>query len=312
MFNQTHFFGKTWTEKRWGVKYNPEFPPVTLMDKIIVGPYLFWQRFSHTPLEFIPRFLYALEVLPKNIPVLTTRKNFPGQFMKYLIDIGYLDEKRIVEYEDVGTIFANEAYFSSEWPTCQNYCQRQYGIEYFGRMKRIMVPKDLPVEERDLIIWVQRTPGHSRYLSWEQIDQLKKMLNKYGKVVTFIGSEYKNMSSVIDLFKKAKVIISTHGAGLANLLFSAECTTVIELMFDDKFLQTPTAFYSASIARKLDYWMLHAKGGVMGPNVPNIDEIEDIMKQVMKEKEKLKKSKLHCWDLGNRNRQYIWDKRLWK
>jgi hypothetical protein len=82
-------------------------------------------------------------------------------------------------------------------------------------------------------------------------------------------------------------------------------------MYKEPFLQTPTAFYAASIARKLDYWMTLAEGGYQGGNVINISEIEAIVKQVLIEKEELKKNpKLHCWDIGKKNREYIWDKNL--
>jgi hypothetical protein len=38
-------------------------------------------------------------------------------------------------------------------------------------------------------------------------------------------------------------------------LFATECTSVIEIMYDNPAdLHSPSAFYAAAIARKLDYW----------------------------------------------------------
>eukprot|EP01080_Neovahlkampfia_damariscottae_P005561 gene5561-9379_t len=305
IFNSTHWFHKDWSER--GVGYRNQ--TVRYFDKIIAAPLTYWNTHSHLPLEFLPRLLYLLEVLPKDIPVIGSTKGFAGQYFKYMVDMKILDPKRIIEFNPAEYVFGKEVYFSREYPPCQNDCQRQYSLEFHGRLKRMMVPVDLPMEERDTIIYVHREG--SRALSPAQANELEAMLKKYGKVVRFIGKNYPALKDVIDLFKKAKIVISTHGAGIANLLYTAECTTIVEMMYNGAMLKTPTAFYGAAISRKLDYWMTLAQGTYEAANVINIAEIEEIVKQVLVEREERKKNpNLHCWDQGKKNRQYIWDKNL--
>jgi hypothetical protein len=206
IFNSTHWFLKDWSE-RSGVKYFNQ--TVKYFDKIIAGPLTYWNTHSHLPLEFLPRFLYLIEVLPKDIPVLGSTKGFAGQYFKYMIDMKILDPKRIIEFNPSEYVFGKEVYFSRDYPPCQNDCQRQYSLEFHGRLKRMMVPVDLPVEERDTIIYVHRQG--SRSLSPDQANALEAMLKKYGKVVRFDGKQYPLLKDVVDLFKKAKIVISTHG-----------------------------------------------------------------------------------------------------
>jgi hypothetical protein len=60
---------------------------------------------------------------------------------------------------------------------------RQYSPEYYGRVKKAFVPIDYPVEERDLIIVLNRRVG-SR--SIDNIAELLERMKKHGKVVGII------------------------------------------------------------------------------------------------------------------------------
>ena len=119
-------------------------------------------------------------------------------------------------------------------------------------------------------------------------------------------------TAIIEFFKRAAVVVGVHGAGLANIMFAAQCkllpsskqrrtitcrkrsfivlylqvrlhvcicetantstytyspllpppagTTVIELMWQGNYLNTPTAFYAHSVALRQDYWMVQSRG----------------------------------------------------
>ena len=41
---------------------------------------------------------------------------------------------------------------------------------------------------------------------------------------------YDDFAGTVEEFKRAAVVVGVHGGGLANILFSPQCTTVIELM----------------------------------------------------------------------------------
>ena len=90
---------------------------------------------------------------------------------------------------------------------------------------------------------------------------------------------------IVELFKSAAVIIGAHGAGLSNLLFSADCTSLLEIMYSEvDILPTPTAFYSYAIARSLDYWMLVENGGYFDSIHVRIPIIQQVLDQVLQEK----------------------------
>lgn len=50
------------------------------------------------------------------------------------------------------------------------------------------------------------------------------------KVVVFTGSDH-SVTSTIELFRRAKVVVGMHGAGLSHMIFSAPGTAVVEFLF---------------------------------------------------------------------------------
>ncbi len=91
-------------------------------------------------------------------------------------------------------------------------------------------------------------------------------------------------SGIIEAYKTSAVIIGVHGAGLANILFAPKCTTVIELMWRDNYLNTPTAFNALAIALDHDYWMVLGNGTYSGKVPVDIPKLQKIVKQVQREK----------------------------
>ncbi|MDB5122992.1 MAG: glycosyltransferase family 61 protein [Mucilaginibacter sp.] len=63
-----------------------------------------------------------------------------------------------------------------------------------------------------------------------------------------------NVNEQIEMVQQAKIIISTHGAALSNLLFSQDRTTVIEIFSPDYF--RTDCYYTLSSIMNLNYWYL--------------------------------------------------------
>eukprot|EP01023_Acetabularia_acetabulum_P033992 TRINITY_DN31907_c0_g1_i2.p1 TRINITY_DN31907_c0_g1~~TRINITY_DN31907_c0_g1_i2.p1 ORF type:complete len:599 (-),score=118.61 TRINITY_DN31907_c0_g1_i2:170-1966(-) len=115
------------------------------------------------------------------------------------------------------------------------------------------VEPSLPVEERDLIIYVTRKNEDSRRVSNEDevLSAIKKQYPKE-QLVVFEGSDM-NIKDTIDLFKRAKVVMGPHGAGLSHILFSAPNTHVVEFLF---MQHPPMMFWHIAAALRQNYWML--------------------------------------------------------
>ena len=69
-----------------------------------------------------------------------------------------------------------------------------------------------------------------------------------------------DVSELVDLFKRAKVIMGPHGAGLSHMLFAAPGTHVLEFQF---MRDPPMMFWHLAAALDQDYWLLpcRARGG---------------------------------------------------
>eukprot|EP01025_Chloroclados_australasicus_P002261 TRINITY_DN10522_c0_g1_i8.p1 TRINITY_DN10522_c0_g1~~TRINITY_DN10522_c0_g1_i8.p1 ORF type:complete len:380 (-),score=33.81 TRINITY_DN10522_c0_g1_i8:59-1198(-) len=111
----------------------------------------------------------------------------------------------------------------------------------------------LPEESRNLIIYVTRRNEDSRRVSNEQtiINAIKKEFPD-NELVIFDG-ESTSVEETVDLFKRAKIVMGPHGAGLSHILFSAPGTHVIEFLF---MQHPPMMFWHISAALRQNYWML--------------------------------------------------------
>jgi capsular polysaccharide biosynthesis protein len=69
-----------------------------------------------------------------------------------------------------------------------------------------------------------------------------------------------SLAEQVTLFSKAEIVVSPHGAGLANILFSPPGLTVVDIFEPSRFSKS---FWSMSGALKHDYWCL------IGDTVPS-------------------------------------------
>ena len=284
VFNATHAFRLNYAT----AKPNGASKPVKKFDKLISIVQVYQYANSHFMIEVLPHFLYLLEVLPKDIPVLFSNSSIVWQMCRHLSTLGLLDLSRMVLVDPKVHPFANELYFAQTYPGgCLSDSQKWSGTELAGRTKRLLAP-DLPFKERDLVILVSRQ-GHSRAFSnWDALNaglSCSSCLPDGYKLLIYDAKNYKTFGEIIDVFRRAVVVIGAHGAGLSNLLFTAGCTTVMELMYNDgSALQTPTAFYAHAIARGLDYWLMLVPGSYSGASKPPVVEVVGIVQQTIREK----------------------------
>jgi capsular polysaccharide biosynthesis protein len=143
--------------------------------------------------------------------------------------------------------------------------------------KNIVVPCHQIMNGREIPSWVIQylrdqflstsektaTPANRRiYISRRSSDRRLKNESEIISNLRYYGFclvelEKRSFREQIRLFREAQVVISPHGSGLANLVFSSRGTIVIELF--------PAAnldlFYRLSTALKLNYFFVKARNG---------------------------------------------------
>jgi len=83
-----------------------------------------------------------------------------------------------------------------------------------------------------------------------------------------------SIAEQVNLVQQAKIIVSTHGAALSNLLFSRDNLLVIELFSPDYF--RTDCYYSLSAMLNLNYWYIVGEKPA-GTNWGDIVIAEDLL-----------------------------------
>lgn len=125
-------------------------------------------------------------------------------------------------------------------------------------------------------------------------DKVSDLLSKYN-IETILLSKL-SFQDKINLFANSKLIIGGSGAGMTNLMFCKEGTTIVEI-FGDQFIDF-SHYYALAAKRKLDYHYLIGKNVgkvnsmVEGQNNDITIEL-DSLKRLLEKELLLKKSEVH-------------------
>lgn len=115
-------------------------------------------------------------------------------------------------------------------------------------------------------IYISRAKAARRKISNEE--ELIPILEKYGYEIVFM--EDLSFEVQVKLMRKAKIVVSLHGAGLTNILFMAPETKVVEIRFPgDKH---NNCYFSLADALGLDYYYLIGESSAPKIN-PHSDNI---------------------------------------
>ena len=258
------------------------------------------------------------------MPFLYKASGTTTSILKYMGKKGLLNFDKAIAIPDAGSqaspaAWAPRVYLAEQFPgQCLVDCQQQASKESSNRVKRLLKPEEVSMDNRNLVILLHRAGTRSIPPTVEK--EVLAVLNRTVagtpyrvKLYTFSKEEFPTFDAILDLFNRSAVIIGVHGAGLANLMWAPRCTSVIEIMYAGTALPTPTAFYAHSIARGHDYWMQISPGTYTGSVSPDPEALGDIVAQVIAENEAAKKSAApgsdplltYCRATGPMNRTYI-------
>jgi hypothetical protein len=244
-------------------------PTVRTYDVVISALGVFPKENSHFMLEVLPGLLYVLEVLGSDFPahILYEESSVVIEMLRHLTHIGLINASRHkllplqslmrgfhdarVRTEGPSHIFAREVFYAAQYPgSCLTHSQHYAAPETSGRVRRVLAGTLLPSERRNLVLVIHRSGERSMTNEAHLISNLTTLVALHQEelnplrfeVRRYAYEDYKNnggIAGVIQLFKRAAVIVGVHGAGLSNIMFAAQCTTVVEILWTDNYLNTP-------------------------------------------------------------------------
>lgn len=194
-------------------------PSVTrrLSGKAVILPLHRCRNYFHWLLEVLPRVqLLEEEGLWNRIPVVIPR--WEGFYKESLRLLG-LDPKFYVEFDpDKDHFQFEEAIYPSRLGSIRKVAPTS--VHY---LREKLVPRD-PKRSRK-IYYSRRSASTRRVLNEEEF--LPDLVSRGFEIFTGEGVSMENQ---IQIFSEATCVIGAHGAGLANLVFCAPMTPVLELM----------------------------------------------------------------------------------
>ena len=132
------------------------------------------------------------------------------------------------------------------------------------------MPHEVPATSRNAVIVCSRRADSMRSSPQESelVERLEAWVGQHPhyKLHVFTGTE-SSPSATIELFSRAAIVLGVHGGALANIVFCAPGTQIIELGF-----ATPQSWHYAHAAQALDlsYTLVHVSAqdsGIASPTV---------------------------------------------
>jgi hypothetical protein len=181
------------------------------------------ENYYHFLTEELPNII-KLKNHDPSIPLMI---NYNDKYIKDIISICNFKENLFIKRDDSNVFKVKEFYFTNmaisgkpsrdELLLVQKHLHFILGLEFSPHK----------ITNKPIGIYIQRNEYERRVLNNNEIiNHLKKQHSN----IEWIIFESLSMLETIKLFNKASYIISPHGAGLTNMLFSREGTNIIEFM----------------------------------------------------------------------------------
>lgn len=108
--------------------------------------------------------------------------------------------------------------------------------------------------DRDKVVFIRR-----KHVSVRKINNFEDLIRSFvdvnpklkNKIIVFNGDE--GLEKTIEIFRSARLVVGSHGAGLANVMFCCPGTKVIEFM-PEKSINL--CFWNLCNAAELDHWFI--------------------------------------------------------
>jgi hypothetical protein len=203
-----------------------------------------YDGYFHFVVESMVTLLYSLKVHP-NTSVIVRKKDYENsRYFRDYIDILKKQSKiRNLQIVDADFAAADKLAFAAYEPDAGMICKESVGllVETFG--------KELAIEGKRRVFLTRK--GRRRFDNQEEIEQTLAMSG-----FDVIDAESLSVREQMDIFRASSFIVSNHGAGLTNILWSRSGTVVVEL-FSHKWLND--CYFRLASIKGLRYRSLVAK-----------------------------------------------------
>ena len=193
----------------------------------------------HFYAEYLPALVFLDIILPPHISFLIP--GAPNSFHRKISDLLF-PHRNLISFDVSIRLFSIKSCYVS-----QSLLPSTYSIDAYKEIRSRLLPT-LKVENSSIdILYISRGPGEGRRLVNES--SLIKLLSSSGfKFHTYVTqtTEYLDQISMIH---NSRVIISSHGAQLSNLLFASSNASAIELW--PVAIGSPSIFCSNFLQRYL-------------------------------------------------------------
>jgi hypothetical protein len=195
----------------------------------------------------------------------------------------------------VKAIFAKVVYQFRPFPYVpftSDRAEAMRGRDDMQLVRAVMVPRPLPPSGRDLIVVLKRNGArafkdHAGVMTAAQraVDSHKLKNLPASNLKVFEFDKPGTAKEDIAIFKRARVILAGHGAGVYNAMWAGKGTSVIEVCYTTGM---PCPAMYATIVWKLDqeYFSLVANGDYGGAMSPTLFDIEEIVRLALQAADK--------------------------
>jgi len=237
--------------RTWKMAHHEVIEPYTILQKALMIEGRFTENYYHFLTETFPRVLMAREVLDlTEMPIIISNTEIVRNFLGLL----GIHPSQIISPSAQGHIFVQELYYPSSIPMDLPSKDRLHAIRSFMEEQ---FPIQEPEQNQDLIIYISR----EKYIrSTPKLDEeqllasLEKAFPSYSLEI-FSGKE--SLEETVRMFRRAKIILGAHGAGLTNMIFSQPNTIIGEVTQTSNPL---FLFWHISQAMDHEYWLIPAAG----------------------------------------------------
>ena len=206
------------------------------------------QRYGHMYYHFVVETLPKLALLkraglPEGTKILMWGESYEQKFL----DILGIPQEMVVKYDPLKVYTADVLFFPTPVP---RITPARESLEM--TREDLGADEALPEQERDLIIYCTRRNAQTRSVA-NEAELLATLQATFPEEKVVVYDNIDDVPTLVNLFKRAKVIMGPHGAGLSHMLFSAPGTHVLEFQF---MRDPPMMFWHLAAALKQDYWLL--------------------------------------------------------
>jgi hypothetical protein len=235
-----------------------------------------------------------------------------GQYMDLLVDIGLVDRSRLVSYDSRVIYHAWAVYRTESGPYLEGSISA-YHLHHRSDsqlVRRLLAHPMVPWRSRSLVIVIQRVRSAARSMSnYEKLlalvshlfssfegggdDKTDSISNtgtgsstgdksrdaRWGDVEVVEFSASGHVRDHVELFRRARVVIGVHGAGLANQLFCGSGTHVVEIGYDQG-MPLPDMYMQLAAGLDHQYWLVLGKGGYDSSIEADLIDLEHVIRKI--------------------------------